>query len=68
MLEVLKLIRGMDPAGLLFISVIGFALERRQRKFGEELASVKAVLEVLVNGHRMRGRDDRTTSRFYRDR
>ena len=42
MLEVWQLIRGMDPAGLLFISIIGYMLERRQRGLGERLAHVEA--------------------------
>jgi hypothetical protein len=60
-LELWQLIRGMDPAGLLFISVIGFALERRQRRFGEQLAAVKAELDLLLETHHMRGNGNSTS-------
>jgi len=59
-LEIWQLIRGMDPAGLLFIATIGFVVERRQRQFGERLAHVEAQLEILVAGHRMVSDGNRT--------
>jgi hypothetical protein len=61
MLQIWQLIRGMDPAGLLFISVIGYVLDRRQRAFAEELAAVKAALDLLLETHHMRGNGNSTS-------
>ena len=53
--ELVQLLLGVQPATLTIMAVAGYALERRIRRVENRVLSMEGKLDLLLEGHTMKG-------------
>ncbi len=54
-MELLQILRQVDPATLALVLAVGVSLERRIRRVERHVEHIEAQVELILNGHRMVG-------------